>query len=140
MKPTVFLAISCCVFLAGGCGKDSKDTTYTVNVTLTKKGAGLKNVSVTLSPVEGDKFQSAVGVTDDSGKVTLQAQATKYKVVLVKQVDESYMSQDPKKAGRAGDPTKGKLPFPKEYGDKKTSPKEFEVKADGENNLTIDFK
>ncbi len=126
--------------LAAGCGaKTNTDTVYKATGVLTVGGKPLKNVRVTFYPV-GEGTPSS-GMTDDKGEFNLVTQkgaegavAGKHKVVLSVEAQEAQYG---KSSARGGDPTKTKLPFPVKYTQRRSTPKEVEVTADGENHFEI---
>lgn len=132
-----FLQISLCLGIFGcSGGVDDAPTLYPVKGTIKKDGKGIKDVRVSFVPA--DDGIPAVGVSGEDGSYELSnpkggkgAQPGTYKVVLSVTADESNYSG-------GGDPSKAKLPFPKSYSSKTTTPKIAEVKQ-GENVVDIEF-
>ncbi|QDU49480.1 carboxypeptidase regulatory-like domain-containing protein [Gimesia panareensis] len=132
-----FFLISLAVGITGcGGGVDDAPDLYPVKGTIKKDGKAIQDVRVSLVPAEDGI--PAVGVSGEDGSFELSnpkggkgAQAGTYKVVLsVTTSEESYAT--------GGDPNKAKLPFPKSYTSKTTTPKIFDVK-EGDNVLEIVF-
>ena len=127
-----------CIWISGCGGGDLGDapTLYPVKGTIKKDGKGLKGVRVSFVPV--DDGTPAVGVSGEDGTYELSnpkggmgARAGAYKVVLsITTSPESYSGK--------GDPNLAKLPFPKSYGSKTTTPKSYTVK-EGDNVVDIEF-
>jgi hypothetical protein len=133
-----FSLLICFSFALTGCGGgvDDAPTLYPVKGTIKKDGTGIKDVRVSFVPAEDGI--PAVGVSGEDGSYELSnpkggkgAQPGTYKVVLSVTADESSYSG-------GGDPSKAKLPFPKSYTSKTTTPKIAEVK-EGENVVDIEF-
>ncbi|WP_339733395.1 hypothetical protein [uncultured Gimesia sp.] len=128
----------CLCFVISGCGGgvDDAPTLYPVKGTIKKDGQGIKDIRVSFVPAEDGI--PAVGVSGEDGSYELSnpkgglgAQAGTYKVVLSVTASEAGYSG-------GGDPSKSKLPFPKSYSSKTTTPKSAQVKA-GENVVDIEF-
>ncbi|QDT41813.1 hypothetical protein Pan241w_18810 [Gimesia alba] len=134
--PLCFLISFCLVVSGCGGGVDDAPTLQPVKGTIKKDGKGIKDVRVSFVPAEDGI--PAIGVSGEDGTYELSnpkggkgAQVGTYKVVLsVTPSEESYAS--------GGDPNKAKLPFPKSYTSKTTTPKSATVK-EGENVVDIEF-
>lgn len=132
------LIVCLSIFISGCGGSDLGDapTLYPVKGTIKKDGKGLKDVRVSLVPVEDGT--PAVGVSGADGtyelsnpKGGLGARSGAYKVVL-------SITTSPDSYSGSGDPNLVKLPFPKSYTSKTTTPKSFTVK-EGDNVVDIEF-
>lgn len=117
-----------------GCGKQTK--VYPVTGKLTKGGQPLGDVTITFLPADGTLPASSGDVgADGSFQLTCDdgrpgAVAGAHKVILsVKMTEQDYDNAD-------GPP---EPPFPSEYGDKSTSPKEVQV-TESENSITIEIQ
>jgi hypothetical protein len=119
-----------------GCGK-GPDGPKLLSITgkLTLAGQPLKAVNVQLLPVEAGKL-SAAGLTDDKGIFNPVASdgrrgvaLGKYKVVLMQTTAVKDMSDYYAKGPQAGGSTPS-APWPAEYGDVSTTPKQVDVAAD----------
>jgi len=119
-----------------GCGEPQAKV-YPVSGKLTKGGQPLGDVTITFVPVDGTLPASTAEVgADGSFQLTCDdgrpgAVAGAHKVVLAaKMVEQNY--DDP-------DAGPGEPPFPSEYGDITTSPKEVQVTEAG-NDIAIEVE
>jgi hypothetical protein len=139
-----FLLLS---FGVWGCsGADAPPPLYPVTGTLIVGGKPLENITVQLTPVDLDsKSKPGVGLTDAEGKFTILtngdkgATAGKFKVVLLssavsKSTGPMSVEEATKLSGeytqqiaQGKRPEPPALPFPKEWADATTTPKEVEV-------------
>jgi hypothetical protein len=129
------------VAILSGCGSAVEDApeVFVVKGKLTKAGAPIAGVSIEFIP--NSDGVSGTGTSGDDGTFEIVAghglkgmPAGSYSVVLNKMVDSAaYDMAD------GGDPTAVDLPFPQEYTDPTTTPKQVEVKAE-ENNITIEVE
>jgi hypothetical protein len=136
-----------------GCGGRAKDAPklYRVSGSVTYKGQPVPGAKVMFL---GDgKSPPAVGVTDDSGKFALSslagsgAVAGKHPVMIVKNTDaapdapaDTSMEGAAKAAQAKNSAPKEASLIPSKYANAATSGLEFEVKASGSNDFTIDLK
>jgi hypothetical protein len=139
-----------------GCSSGAADAPalYPVTGTLKVGGKPLADVSVQLAPVDAkSKARPGIGNTDAEGKFTIRtngdkgAVSGKYKVVLstgsAKQeqdtIEDAIKKQQEMmqrmKQGMTG-PVATTSPFPKEWADASTTPKEVEV---GTQPVTVDI-
>jgi len=147
-----FWAIGLLALTLTGCG-DGGPSLNAVTGTVTKGGEPLKGISVTFSPVEAGP--SSGGITNDEGKFVLLCQsgkagavAGKHKVVLsmAASSDAAPVGYEAMLAARQASESKGErgapaktednATFPKEYGDAKTTPLSYEIKA-GSNDFDV---
>ncbi len=131
-----------------GCsGSDGAPPLHPVTGTLVVGGKPLENVTVQLTPVDlNSTARPALGKTDAEGKFTILtngdrgATAGKYKVVLLTSAPASgpmsveeatklsgQMTQQMMQSGGQPVSMTPTLPFPKEWADAGTTPKEIEV-------------
>jgi hypothetical protein len=130
-------AFLCGGLFLSGCTGESQVKVYPVTGKLTKGGEPLGGVIITFYPSDGTS-QASSGEVDDSGNFTLTcadgrpgAVAGKHKVLLeAKFGEEIYESSGPPP----------EPPFPGEYSNRDTTPKEVDVAASETNNFTIDIE
>ncbi len=145
------LALGLFLFLLG-CGQAGPGL-QSVTGTVTKSGQPLKGVSVTFSPVAAGP--SSGGITNDEGKFVLLCQSGKagavvgqHKAVLsmATPADATPVGMEAMMAARNASESKGErgapakseevASFPAEYGDAKSTPLTYEVKA-GANDFDV---
>ena len=143
--------IGTCLLLIG-CGEAGPDL-QPVTGKVMKGGEPLKGVSVTFSPVEAGP--SSGGITNDEGKFVLLCQSGKAGAVpgkhmavlaMVTKADVGPVGVEAMMAARNASVDKGErgapakseevASFPPEYGDAKSTPLSYEVKA-GANDFDI---
>lgn len=147
------LVLSLSVAVVGCADENAAPKLYPVTGTLTVGGKALPNITVQLSPVSQDKDKKilpGIGVTDAEGKFSILtngdkgAASGKYKVVLTagtakapgqqdsvedamkKQEEMMKKMQQAQSSGSQTIATEAP-PFPSQWGDAGTSPKEVEV-------------
>ncbi len=113
---------------------------YPVKGYVKKGGAGLKEVSVALIPVDVASGVTVVGATNDQGEfeiVTAQgkkgAPVGSYKVVLSVDAKMDYAKTGGRPTGKTDDK------IPQGWRSPETTPMVVEVKSSGDNLVQIDF-
>ena len=123
----------------GGCGGPTKATIYPVKGKLTKGGQPLVgNVRITFLPAD-PKLPGSLADVGPDGTFTAKcvdgrdgAVAGQHKIIL-----EVLMRPEDYSRGNAGPPPAA--PFPDAYKTAATTPKQVEVKASTDNDITIDI-
>ena len=133
--------LSVLVLALAGCGGPAKPKLYPVSGKVTAPKP-LADVGIYFIAASGQRANYGGKIAAD-GSYSLSdedqrpgAQPGKYKVVLQLTGDALQNSMMAQMKGGAGGPTAPEAPFPKEYTDAATSPKEVEVKAEAN---TIDI-
>lgn len=138
MRRLSYLVLLCAFGCSGG--KDAPPSLYPVTGTVVVEGKPLADTMVQLIPVDlTSKARPGSGTTDAEGKFVIRtngdkgATAGKFKVVLgtgaqpPKQMSLEEATKMSGQYAKSGGIPQVKPPFPKEWADPKTSPKEVEV-------------
>ncbi len=128
------------VMLVGCNAAPSGPELYPVKGYVKKGGAGLKEVSIALIPVDAATGVTVMGATNDQGEfeiVTPQgkkgAPAGSYKVVLSVDAKMDYSNAGRRPTGKTEDK------IPQGWRSPETTPMVFEVKSTVDNLVQIDF-